>query len=152
MTGRVLGVNNGTKQYWSPFIWNTSYIYTAFNSGYKACYYTKVGEINFGTVYKAKINYMDEGYAFWDEVPIFKFDTSILFEFDYSLYMFGENNLGNFKSGLIGRIYYCKICEGNTIIRDLIPVIRKSDGEVCMYDKVSEKYFENQGTGEFLYK
>ncbi len=50
---------------------------------------------------------------------------------------------------LIGRIYYCRIKRGTSLLRDLIPVIRKSDGKVCMYDKVSKQFFTNRGTGEF---
>ena len=38
---------------------------------------------------------------------------------------------------------------GNTIL-NLIPVKRKIDDEICMYDKISKQYFTNQGTGVFL--
>lgn len=50
------------------------------------------------------------------------------------------------------RIYYCKIWSdnGETLVRDFIPVIRKSTGKACLYDKVTETFFENQGTGDFV--
>ena len=35
-------------------------------------------------------------------------------------------------------------------IMDLIPVKRKSDNKICMYDKISENFILNAGTGEFI--
>ena len=35
-------------------------------------------------------------------------------------------------------------------IIDLVPCYRKSDGEIGMYDLVSNTFFTNQGTGTFL--
>ena len=51
-------------------------------------------------------------------------------------------------------VYYCKIWDGDTLVRDFIPVIDNS-GRPAMYDQVSGQLFYNQGTGEFnfgLYK
>lgn len=48
-----------------------------------------------------------------------------------------------------GRLYSCKIYdENNNLIRDFIPVI-DFNGIPCMYDKVTDQYFYNQGTGQF---
>ena len=52
---------------------------------------------------------------------------------------------------LNGKIYYCKIYNKNTLVRDYIPVLDK-DGIACFYDKVEGKYYYNQGDGEFLYE
>lgn len=49
------------------------------------------------------------------------------------------------------RVYYCKIWDNDTLIRDYIPVLDK-DNVPCMYDKVTKQFFYNQGTGEFLYE
>ena len=48
------------------------------------------------------------------------------------------------------KLYYCEIySDANVILRYFIPC--KDDHEVvCMYDRVSDQYFYNQGTGEFL--
>ena len=49
-----------------------------------------------------------------------------------------------------GRYYYVQIRDENgTLIRDLIPVKRKT-GEVCMWDKVEEKFYYNKGTDNFI--
>lgn len=48
-----------------------------------------------------------------------------------------------------GKIYYCKIYDGDTLIADLVPCYRKSDGVVGMYDIVSNTFLTNSGTGTF---
>ena len=50
----------------------------------------------------------------------------------------------------IGRVYEFKVYDGEALVRDFIPVLDKNDVP-CLYDKVSEELFYNQGTGEFLY-
>ena len=66
----------------------------------------------------------------------------------YPIYLFCVNQRGSFSSYLQGRIYRCTYTDGTTTV-DLIPVLDK-DGVACMYDKVSEQYFYNAGTGSFI--
>ena len=49
-----------------------------------------------------------------------------------------------------GKIYYLKIYNGDTLVRDFIPVIRNIDNKIGLYDKTTKQFFTNQGTGEFL--
>ena len=49
-------------------------------------------------------------------------------------------------AGLKGKIYYAKIYSGSNLVADMIPV-KKSDGTLCLYDKVRKKYIYNAGTG-----
>ena len=62
----------------------------------------------------------------------------------FSYYVGTTNNIATYM-----RICYCKIWDGNTLVRDLIPVI-DTNNVVCMYDKVSEQYFYNQGADHFV--
>lgn len=48
------------------------------------------------------------------------------------------------------KTYYVKIYEGDTLVRDCIPVFRKSDNEVGMYDLVNGVFYMNQGAGNFV--
>lgn len=48
------------------------------------------------------------------------------------------------------RIYSCKFSEEGDLKVNLVPCYRKSDGEIGLYDKVNDKFYTNQGTGEFL--
>lgn len=46
--------------------------------------------------------------------------------------------------------FYIKIWkDNNVLVRDFIPVL-DADGVACMYDKVTQQFFYNQGTGNFI--
>ena len=55
-------------------------------------------------------------------------------------------------TNLQATLYYIKIVDKSTnkLVRDLIPVKRAFDNVVCLYDKISKGFFENQGTGTFI--
>ena len=49
----------------------------------------------------------------------------------------------------VGNIYRQKAYQNNVLVGDFIPVKRKSDNVVGMYDAVSGKFYTNAGTGSF---
>lgn len=49
-------------------------------------------------------------------------------------------------TGLKGKIYYAKIYSESNLVADMIPV-KKSDGTVCLYDKIRKKYIYKSGNG-----
>lgn len=49
-------------------------------------------------------------------------------------------------AGLSGIILYFKIFDTNTLVADIVPV-KKSDGTLCLYDKVRKQYMYNSGSG-----
>lgn len=51
-------------------------------------------------------------------------------------------------SSISGKIYYLKIFDGTTLIRQYVPCINP-DGEVGLYDLVGKKFYGNAGTGVF---
>lgn len=71
---------------------------------------------------------------------------------NYSVVLFGRraNNSGSVAKLGQNRLYYCKVWDGNTLVRDFIPVLDSNDVP-CMFDKVSGEFFYNQGTGAFQY-
>ena len=71
-----------------------------------------------------------------------------------SFYLFSVNTSGYYSTDIanfVGRIYYTKIWDNGILVRNFVPVIRKSDNAVGMYDIVTKQFFENQGTGTFNY-
>lgn len=50
------------------------------------------------------------------------------------------------------RMYYIKFtnADESVVLGEFIPCYRKSDGEIGMYDTVSQAFYENSGTGTFL--
>lgn len=73
------------------------------------------------------------------------------FQSSLNIILFGRNTnngverLGNF------RIYYCKIFDGAQLIRNYIPMLDENS-RPCLYDKVEDKFYYNEGSGEFLYE
>lgn len=71
-----------------------------------------------------------------------------VFEVNQNLYLFAVNRGGTPVYGS-NRIMYCKIYDGDTLVRDYVPV--EYNGIGYMYDKVSGLFFDNKGTGKFLF-
>lgn len=47
------------------------------------------------------------------------------------------------------KMYSAQITQGTTLVRNFIPVLRKSDNEIGMLDLVEGKFYGNAGTGKF---
>ena len=72
------------------------------------------------------------------------------FSTTYPMYLFGVNNYGTVSRQSSFKLYTLKIQQDGNYIRNYIPCYRKSDGEIGLYDLISQTFFTNQGTGEFL--
>lgn len=69
----------------------------------------------------------------------------------YPFYVGSFNNVGSvFSTGFSGKIYYSKLYNNNILVFDGVPCYRKSDNEIGMYDLVSNTFFTNAGTGNFI--
>ena len=69
----------------------------------------------------------------------------------YNTYIFGTNRGGNFNEPSDSlSVYYCKIYDNGTLIRNFIPAKRKSDSVLGLYDLVNNKFYTNAGTGTFI--
>lgn len=53
-------------------------------------------------------------------------------------------------SGLIGKVYFCKIYHQDNLVRDFQPCL-DTEGVPCMFDFVSRKSFYNVNTGSFTW-
>lgn len=49
------------------------------------------------------------------------------------------------------RLYGCKIWDDDILVRDLVPVLRVSDGMAGLYDKVYSKFYQDAADGNFIY-
>lgn len=72
---------------------------------------------------------------------------------DVYTYSNSQSNIFIFKSSRGKnahlKYYSCKLWDGNTLVRDFIPVRKGNVG--YMYDKVSGQLFSNGGTGNFIF-
>ena len=88
---------------------------------------------------------------FSDKVIVDGVEKGTIANYDFS---------SNIQSFLIGkgrnygsaRFKEIKMYDGDELVRDLVPYYKKDVGEVGMLDKVHNVFYENQGTGEFLYE
>lgn len=69
----------------------------------------------------------------------------------YPLYLFAGNMDGNVEQPVICNLNYFKIYNSTGMVRDFVPVVRKADKVAGLYDRVSQTFFGNAGTGEFQY-
>ena len=82
---------------------------------------------------------------------IYSFNGSIISDISNTIYLGYLNAIqSSLRADGIARYKYFKIFNNKTIIKFLIPCYRKLDGEIGMYDTVSQTFYTNQGTGEFL--
>lgn len=52
-------------------------------------------------------------------------------------------------STLSHKVYYCKIWDNNTLVRELIPCYKIANNEIGFYDTVTKTFFGKQGSGSF---
>lgn len=69
-------------------------------------------------------------------------------ESTYNLYLFAMNNIGSASLFVKARLYSCKVYEGDMLIRDLVPS-KDANGTIGLYDKITNIFFTNKGTGIF---
>lgn len=69
-------------------------------------------------------------------------------DFALTYYIGNCNNNGSpyTGKGFNGTFYYAKIKSDQDLVADIVPV-KKTDGTLCLYDKVGQKYLYNLGTG-----
>lgn len=70
------------------------------------------------------------------------------FSVPHNLALFANNRAGGIQEKTTMALYYCRIYDGNTIIRDYIPCIGPT-GTAGLYDLVGGKFYGNSGSGSF---
>ena len=67
-----------------------------------------------------------------------------------NMFLFAVNNNGSPSGHSTSKIYSMQIMDSDVLLRDFVPCKRESDGEVGLFDKVSQSLFLNAGTGSFV--
>lgn len=68
-----------------------------------------------------------------------------------TFYLFNFNNNGDgvyAERGTPQRLYSFRLWHGETLVADMLPA--RKDGVCCLFDKVSQNFFYNAGSGEFV--
>ena len=113
-------------------------------------YYQSTANITFGEDYIATI---DKGVATIQNFETMGTTDNTEFQMEYPLYVltFNESNtvLSDYTRGGV-RIYYMKIYEDDVLVKNIVPVVRKSDNEAGLYDTVSDTFYGKSGSGAFI--
>lgn len=99
--------------------------------------------------YKARLETSASKYSLYVNDELYQANTSHQ-DTNYPLYVFACNNYGNAARFCSGRLYSLLITNGITQLLNFVPCRRKSDDKPGMYDTVTQTFFTNQGTGEFI--
>ena len=76
-------------------------------------------------------------------------NSNSTFQLAYNMFLLALNDKGTCEGrNLSGKLYSCQIYDNDVLIRDYAPVI-DPDGIPCLYEKLSEQYVYNAGSGSF---
>lgn len=117
-----------------------------FNTAYNSASGTDIGiRVGQTGIFSLKGNSIS-----WSEGLSLPFDRSRTFTNALSIVLFSTFYSGKPREHSKFPLYYTKFWLNGELVRDFIPVLDWND-RPCMYDKVTDELFCNQGTGEFLY-
>ena len=71
------------------------------------------------------------------------------FQSSYNMYLFGVNNRNALQYPADMQLMDCMIYDGNTFIRNYVPC-ETPDGDIGLYDLVTNEFYGNAGTGAFI--
>ena len=66
-----------------------------------------------------------------------------------NMFLLALNDVGTAKYFLSAKLYSCQIYDGNTLVRDFIP-IKTTTNIYGLWDKVNKVFYKNAGTGAFI--
>lgn len=76
--------------------------------------------------------------------------TQETFQSEYNMAIFSYIQYTGVSSNYFyGKMKYFQIYDNGTLVRNFVPVLRKSDNEIGMLDLVEGKFYGNAGTGKF---
>ena len=113
--------------------------------------YPKLGELNVGGIYTLIANENMKWFIDGIELKDYTNSSNTLeFSNAKSIWLFTLHHTASTpKCAHI--IYYAKMWNNGSLVRNLISCIKKSDNKPGMYDLVNNEFYTNQGTGTFGY-
>ncbi len=125
----VFCIGGSARLDWADSSWLTSYSVSVNTKYYFECYKNSVtvnGTAHTGTTEKSTTQL-----------------TSNFYIGNFSL-----SGGSAYTSGMIGKIYYSRLYDNGTLVRNFVPA-KNSSGTIGMYDTVGNKFYANAGTGTF---
>lgn len=142
-------LNSADKDYWGNKAIDGSAYYANFASGILMYYrYGKTNSINTGV--SAPFNEFHEwdvsNAIYLDKVKLYTTNNVYTYNANQSnIYLFkSARSYGNFRAS------YFILYDGDEKVREYYPCYRKSDNAIGLFDKVSNTFFPNLGSGVFI--
>lgn len=143
--------DSGTTRFYVAYPMSSSSIYYGFNTGAPVSCQLKVD-----TIYRLQTNFLNSRLVnVYDKDGNRKGGTSLsgtLTPHTVPLSIFGYNaaHTGNVSSKREYKLYSARCSRRNEVVREYIPCVRKSDGEVGLYEKFNGTFLTNDAdTGSF---
>jgi len=112
-------------------------------------YYNNTGTDEYGSTNSIQEIYYNKG-TIYVNGTLTHSENAKSFTINYPTYIFTGNWTGSrIEQPVDSKLYYFKILENGTLIRDFVPCYRKSDSVIGLYDLVNDTFYTNAGTGTF---
>lgn len=146
-------LDGNATRFYAPYPLSTNSFYYGFNSGV-----TKSTGAVANTLYRSSLNFLN------DRVSTVKEEDTNVAEFADILtstlsqqtapigifcYLRMTNGATTLQSSRDMIFYGARISQGREIVREYIPCYRKSDGEIGLYEKYTDQFLVNTGSGTF---
>ena len=120
-----------------------------FGYGYGGSYSSSIAAV-LGTAYTVETDLsVGSQSMIVDGTTIVTSNNATAFTTGNNMTMFGVNNGNSVYEIYSYRLYFCKIYDVNTLVRDYIPC-ETDTGEVGLWDTVDLRFYGNAGTGAFI--
>lgn len=140
--------------------WNTTDNFI-FGPAYGDCFWGYAGGANNIRLWQSNYNFTDTYNVYMDITKFIVESNSVeytaitnkteIINPTRSIHIFKANTEnGNLKNGSSIKLFKTEINENGILIQNYIPCYRKADNVAGMYDLVSNTFFTNAGTGEFI--
>ena len=145
-------MSSGENRYWIDVDWTGSKaIIFGFNNNTSTNERYSLNGSDVGKTFIISMNYMNDRTG---KINGITYDTSIssktLSSMSKPIYIFAGNRSGNAAYYYSGKLYNFKITDGTNVIKNFVPCYRNSDNVAGLYDLVSNTFYTNQGTGNFI--
>lgn len=128
---------------------NPLFVITSLNGKYAFRYNNTTFATSVSSLGIAKL-VLDKNNAYVNDALVNTFSAGT-FQSTYNACLFARASAsGGVEEKGSSKIYYAKIWDNGTLIRDFIPCYRKSDNVIGLYDLVNGVFYTNAGTGTFL--
>lgn len=135
------GVNGG----------NANYEYYFYDTNYRNSMISASANTYKNVIFHKGVSYFDIKNSTDNSVITSKTKTVSSYNMNLPLYLGTNNSNGTPQSNPYGmKLYYYKSYLNGNLTKHLIPVIRRSDNAVCMYDLINDEFYLNVGSSSFV--